>query len=105
VAQEIAESALVLVRLDHVARFIVNANHGVMEATLYLSALGAASFSRLSPCEGLSSLITFWPKCREIRRRIIARVYRAAVDRRAKSDISEANIENFRKAARKGVPA
>jgi hypothetical protein len=37
-----------------------------MEATLYLSALGAASFSRLSPCEGLSSLLTFWPICEEL---------------------------------------
>ena len=27
---EVAEIALVLVRFDHVARFIVNANHGIM---------------------------------------------------------------------------
>jgi hypothetical protein len=43
------EIALVLVRFNHVAHFIVNANHSVIEATLYISALGNSLFSITLP--------------------------------------------------------
>jgi len=45
------EPSLVPVHLDHVASFIVNANHSIMEATLYISALGNSLFSITLPSE------------------------------------------------------